>query len=230
MTSTVEDEYALSSGLPLDGAEVEITAFEYGFNANIGAGILCANIAFTKAEDGDVVEQSFSVGDGWEARDKGASIATGDGKPRKLSSRSNWGRFVEHALKVAGRENMPPTPKSSDGWVGTKWTLGTTPVDSTNPTTGVKKTKDAVVPVAFLGKATAGTKASGSKSTAAKGKVTLETADPELWASLVELAGEHDSHTDFMAAALERDDVDGNPLATNAVVSTKPGGIWAAKS
>lgn len=229
---SIQDEYELSSGLPLDGATVTITDMEFGYNAQIGAGVVCANITFAN-EDGEEIVQSFSVGDGWEITDKGGSIAADHGGPKKLSNRSNYGRLIESMVKtVGGAEHMPaPSPKSVEGFVGTSWTFGTVKVTTTNPTTQEKKEKDAFIVTKFLanGSKPAAKVSKAAKTTKLGGKKTLADVDPDLFATLVELAGNYESHTEFMEAALDLDEVDGNQLATTAIVGTKPGSVWAAK-
>jgi hypothetical protein len=101
----------------------------------------------------------------------------------------------------------------------------------------VMKTTSKIVATAFNGvgdapaaKPAAGKAAASGKGTAAaKGKKGLADSNPDLFAALLELAGEHDEHDTFMAAALERDDVESDAAAMNAVMSTKAGSVWAAK-
>lgn len=227
------DPWKITSGLPLADTDVEILAFEFGFNAKIGAGLICANITFG-IDEGEPVDQSFTVGDGWEITGKGAGIAGRKG----LSGQSNWGRFVESCLVVVGgaekiRAVLPDvSPWEAAGWVGTKWHLNTTRVESTNPQTNVTKTYDKIIVTEFLGNGDGAAKPAGAKSAPAKkagSKPGLADTNPELFAALLELAGAHDDHDAFMAAALELPEVEADATAMNAVMSVKAGSVWAAK-
>lgn len=226
------DPWKITSGLPLADTDVEILAFEFGFNAKIGAGLICANITFG-IDEGEPVEQSFTVGDGWEITGKGAGIAGRKG----LSGQSNWGRFVESCIGAVGanfREILAGvSPWEAAGWVGTRWHLNTTEVESTNPTTGVSKKYQKIIATDFLGTGDGSViKAAGTKSAPAKkagGKPGLADTNPELFAALLELAGAHDDHDAFMAAALELPEVEADATAMNAVMSVKAGSVWAAK-
>lgn len=228
------DAWGISSGLPLDDADVTITKVEFGYNAAIGAGILCANITFT-TDDGEDHQQSFSVGDGWTAVNKGQGI---DGR-KTINNRTNYGRLVESMLKaVGGAEGMAAAGFTNPGgfrdaatFVGSRWHLGTTKVITKNPTTGAERERDAIIATGFLSgpSGAAASKTTASKTAAKGGKASLADTDPDLFAELVDAAREHDDHDSFMEAVLSRPDVEGNPTALNAVMSTKPGSIWAAR-
>lgn len=233
MTTEELDPWKITSGLPLADADVEILAFEFGFNAKIGAGLICANITFA-LDEGEPVEQSFTVGDGWEITGKGAGITGRKG----LSGQSNWGRFVESCIVAVGgaekvREVLADvSPWEAAGWVGTKWHLATTEIESTNPTTNVTKKYQKIIATDYLGSGDLkGTKFAGKPATAKKsgGKPTLADTNPELFEQLLALAGEHDDHDGFMAAALELPEVEADASAMNAVMSVKAGSVWAAK-
>lgn len=236
MSAAQEEALGLSSGLPLDNTDGVIIGFEFGYNAAIGAGVVCANIKVL-TENGDEAEQSFSVGDGWEIAGKGASIASD--QPRRLSKRSNWGRLVDSMVAALGGAEAALTTmpdlnfRHAACWIGTKWHWGTTKVASKNMQTGVEKEKDAIIVTKFIGKdgelaqATAAA-APTTKAAGKKGKPGLADTDAELFGTLVKLAASHEDHDSFMAAALELDTVDGNAAAMNAVMSTKPGSAWAA--
>lgn len=232
MSTEELDPWKITSGLPLADTDVEILAFEFGFNAKIGAGLICANITFG-IDEGEPVEQSFTVGDGWEITGKGAGIAGRKG----LSGQSNWGRFVESCMVAAGpnfRELLVGVnPWEAATWIGTRWHLSTTEVTSTNPQTGVEKKYAKIIATEFLGTGETGSGKSAVKPvTAVKkagGKPGLADTNPELFASLLELAAAHDDHDAFMAAALELPEVEADATAMNAVMSVKAGSVWAAK-
>lgn len=235
------NEWDLSSGLPLDGASVEVTKVEFGFNSNIGAGILCANFTFTDLDSGEDIEQSFSVGDGWDASRDGSELISSTGRPRKISKNSNYGRLIASAIDALGSQEraaevLGGSPRSASIWLGTRWRMGTVKVTTTNPTTGAQRERDAFIFAEFLGKGASGSAGAASSAPAsapAKAKAAdngvPDGIDGDLWEKLVALAREHDDHESFVEAALELDEVEGNKTAQKLVMSTKAGSVWAAR-
>jgi hypothetical protein len=225
--------------LPLDDADVTIVGFEFGYNAKIGAGIGCANITFRNNESGEDIEQSFTIGKAFDIVDKGRAIA---GAAKTINANTNYGRLVMSMKDaIGGPEQMaaqfPDGFTQATSLLGSMWHLNTTKVEVKNLQTGNMQEKDAIIATAFLGMDGEASKPAAAKPAAAKpaaaskpaGKPTLADTDPDLFAELVELAQQHDDYDDFVAAALDRDDVDGNALAMNAVMSAKAGGVWAAR-
>ncbi len=222
-----DEAWGVSTGLPLDDVDATITKMEFGYNAQIGAGVMCANITF-KTDDGEEHEQSFTIGNGWEITGKGAEIS---GR-KTINANTNYGRLVGSMVKTVGPENMSdefPDPRGfrlAAQFVGSRWHLGTEKVETTNPTTGEKKAKDAIVFTKYLGKSD-GDGGSGAKSKSGKssGKATLKDTDPELFAKLVKKAKAFDSHEEFVEAVL--DAYEDNQAAVNAIMSSKAGSPWA---
>lgn len=251
---SIDNEWELSSGFALDGATCDVTACEFGFNNNIGAGILCANFTFLDIETGEESEQSFSLGKGWETDRTGNELISETGKPKRISKNCNYGRLLGSAIELVDNpaEDIG-SPKQADTWVGTRWTLGTVKVVTTNPSTGKEAEKDAFVFTEFHGrpegddagtedekpKASGARKASGSakKATGARkasgAKKASDSDIPEgieeaLWNDLVEMAKGADDHEAFCDQALEDERVDGNKAAERAVMGTAKGSVWAA--
>ena len=142
-------------------------------------------------------------------------------------------------MQTAGFTN-PGGFRDAATFVGSRWHLGTTKVVTKNPTTGAERERDAIVATGFLsGPAGAGAGAGAGKTAGAAGagktagktgsKASLADTDPDLFDVLVDAAREYDDHDSFMEAVLSRADVEGNPTALNAVMSTKPGSVWAAR-
>jgi hypothetical protein len=227
------DNWGFSSGLPLDDVDVTIVKASFGYNAQIGDGkALCANITF-QTDDGDDHEQSFSVGDGWNAKDKGASI---DGR-KTLNQNTNYGRFMASAVKALVDGGVQPGDVFPEGYkvigafVGTQWHLGTEKVMSTNPVTGVQKETSKIITTKYLGGGVADGAGEGAKAPAKKagGKETLEDSNPKLFLKLVTRAGKFTSHDDFMEAVMDEYEYD--KLALNAIMAPagKAGSVWGAK-
>lgn len=233
-------EWGIGGGLPLDDADVEITAMEFGFNNDIAAGVTFANITFTNLDDGEEHEQSFSLGTGWEAGKKGLELVSENGKPRKLSNQSNYGILTMSAVEcLGGIENMAdlgPGFRFVETWLGTQWHTGMKTLVRKNRETGVEKETSVVIFEKYLGRA--GADAGGEAKPAGKaGKAKITAAealgiqDSDLWKSLIELAQASDDHDAFMDAALELEGVEGVKEIERLVMSTKAGSVWAeAKS
>lgn len=237
-----EEDWETSSGLALDGADVTVSNVEFGFNANMGAGITCANFTFVDDNTEEELEQSFSCGKNFEANRDGSEL-TGNGK---INKNSNFGLLIESIKEVIDNPgDVIGNPKVAANWVGTKWSMGTVEREKMNPTTGEKKIGSSFVVTAFNGKAgdesgsgaakSAATKKASGSAKSAKPAASSNTGAPEgvddvLWNTLTTLAGEHEEHEDFVNAALELDDVSTNKAAQKAVMSTKAGSVWAAKA
>lgn len=249
-TDEAVNDWELGSGLDLDGAKVEVTKCEFGFNNDIGAGVVCANFTFTPIEGGDDIEQSFSVGKGWESDRTGENLVSDNGKPRKLNMNSNYGVLLNSAIDLFGTKEQAAetlgSPRHAPNWIGTMWKMGTKVRVTRNPTTGAEKESTGFIFTEFLGdspdagaeepakpaatKATGARKAAGSKAKAG----VPEGIDDDLWQALVDLAvevqdaEENNEHDDFMERALEIDGVDGNKAANKAIMTTRAGSVWAA--
>lgn len=245
---TLDNEWETSTGLPLDGETATIVAAEFGYNAQIGSGVVCMNMTFRVDGMDEDIEQSFSCGTGEPSRD-GQTL---DGAPAKFSSRSNYGRLIDSVRALVDHPGeIIGSPKQAGGWVGTKWTIGTVQVETTNPSKpeAGTKVKDALVFTAFHGKegkaAGKGKAAKTSTSKAAKPAPESddddetaggdETAgenpagiDQALWDKLVKLAKASDTHDEFSDTALEMKAVDADAKAQKAVISTKAGSVWHA--
>lgn len=238
-----EEAWETSSGLALDGLTGPIVSAEFGFNANMGAGITCLNLTLTD-DDGEEVEQSFSVGGKFEANRDGSAIE-GSGK---INKNSNMGLLIESIKEVVDNPgDVIGDPKQAENWVGLIFTWGSIEREVVNPTTKEKKLSTKFVVVEYHGRddgeeeeaPAKTTRASGAKKPAAKPAARGAAAkksngipdgiEEELWAELLELAGEHEEHGDFAAAALDLAEVEGNKAAQKAVMGTKAGSVWAAR-
>ena len=237
-------EWDLSSGFALDGAVGRITNAEFGFNANIGAGITCLNLTI-ETEDGDE-EQSFSVGDGVEATRDGSELANRD---RKIGARSNYGRLLASVVKVLKENDLDPadeigSPYEAESWVGTVWTWGTEEIESTNPKTGERGMRSKFIVTEYHGKgddrgdaksakggAKKSTKSSGARDAKSDAKDDTVSApkgvEQGLWDYVVAAAKSYEGdHQEFLSEMLEDEDVAGNRPLMKALMS--PSGVWAA--
>jgi hypothetical protein len=253
------NEWELSSGLALDGATVDIESVEFGYNANLGAGVMCANFKVVDIESGEEIEQSFSVGSGWDTTRDGSQLVSD--KPKKINKNTNYGILIESALEIIGIENaasvLGGSPKEAAIWPGTRWSFGTVKMKRVNPTTGAESEKDVFVFTEYHGaseeepepepepakpaatraggaRKAIGTRAGGARkatgaSKAAASNGVAEGVDEELWDELVELARGSEDHDAFLEAALDIEAVEGNKAAQKAVMGTKPGSVWAAR-
>lgn len=224
----MSNEWELSSGLPLADADVTITGFEFGYNNDIAVGAVFANIEFTDS-DGDVHKQSFSVGDGWEPANKGLELVAENGKPKKLSKNSNFGRLVQSAIEAIGRDKveqiMGMGPRVAGSWLGTQWHTTTVEVEVSAPGSTDKRKRDRIVFDRYIGRDGA---SKSTTTTAATATSTLGLPD-DLYATLIATAKAAKDHDDFMDTALEMDGVQGMKDVEKLVMSTKAGAsIWHA--
>lgn len=234
--SDKKSAFKLSSGLPFADTEVTITSASFGYTEMGGNSVLCLQLTGVNA-DGDEGEQSFSVGQGWEAVDGGARVQADNGREGKpFSKNSNIGKLIASAVKAVGGdpENMPfDDPTLASEWAGHIWETGTLSEvrkdfkgkvqldDEGNP-----RTKDSIIFVRYVGAADGGKPATGGAATAAV-KSKASGIDPELEAELIELAKAADDFDDFTDKGLDHPGVEGNAKATALVMSNKANGIWA---
>lgn len=222
-----EEDWETSSGLALDGATVIVRDCEFGFNANMGAGITCANMKFEDM-NGDEIEQSFSVGSQFEASRDGSELVGN----AKINKNSNYGLLIESVKEILDNPgDVIGSPKIAANWVGTCWTFGSLEREVKNPTTGEMKTSTKFVVTEYHGKPDEDGKAAAKPAGTAKKAAATATpdVDPDVFAKLVELANEHDEHEDFVNAALELDEVATDKAVQKVVMGTRAGSVWAAK-
>jgi hypothetical protein len=225
-----DQEWELSSGLPLDGATVTVTAAEFGYRQNIAKDTTFACLTF-KPVEGDEAEQCYSVGKGWEPGARGAELVTSDGRKRNINDQTGYGKFITAALKCDGmketlRDRGIHYTKAA-AWEGLRFELASVKEEVVNPTTGQKKETSRILPVKFLGVAgdekTTTTATGGNGGNGGNGGTGLE---PALEAKLLALASSSDSHDSFMAAAFAQDGVAGS-AAEDLVMASGKGSIWA---
>lgn len=225
-TMSFDEAWELSSGLPLAGATVTVSAVDFGYRQNIFPDTVFCNLTFD-VEGGEPREQSYSVGGGYEAKERGKRIERVDGKNKGVSDQSNYGKFIKAALAVPGvkayLQGINADPLVAATWEGMRFVLGSIEHETTNKNTDTKSKKQLVVPVEFLGVG-----ADEKLSTPAKApQVDPTDLDPALTATLLELAGNSADHDTFMAAAFSVEGVEGNAAAENAVMQAGKGSIWA---
>lgn len=217
----LENEWDTSTGLALDGMEAEITGFEFGFNSKLGADRLCANVTFTPLEEGEPVEQSFTVGKNWEV-DADGWLVPENGKLRPIGKQSNFGILINSAItavQAANAEFPFRTPRDAAAWLGTKWKIGTIKVTGRkNIETGEEKDADAFIFSAYLG--AAGSKPNEKKASAGAGSKGSGGGklDADLRKKLLKLAITSDSPDDFAETALALDAVKDSEAAQKVVL------------
>lgn len=249
---STSNDWELSSGFALDGAQVEITEASFGINPQIAVDATCANFVFTSLDDGQEYDQSFTVGSVWEPSRDGSEI-TSDRPNAKISARTNYGKFLASVIEALGEAGVDPSdaigsPRVADSWVGTRWLMGTQEEEGVrNPTTGEVRTSTRFIVTEYLGKGdeddggegegasgSAKKASGGAKKSAAKKPASKKADGPpegvseDLWNWIVDMALQFEDYEDFLDAALEDDDVDSNPALRKAVMGTKDGTVWAA--
>lgn len=237
--------FDLGSGLPLDNADVTITAAEARFDTQYSADAAVVALTFQPDDTGtEAVEQLYSIGKGWEPIDQGAGIAHTSGRQVKINSNSNYGKWIAAAVPLDGfideARSRGVEPNDLSLWVGLRFHLGTQVTKTRNPSKpdAPEVEKTLIVPTAYLGTADdeapvkTTKKASTSKaSTKAADKGDDNAGVPAvLAAKLRALANESDSFDAFLEAAMERADVVGNSAAEKFVMSSKADGCWATRN
>lgn len=247
--NTIPDEWATSTGFALSaGADVEIIGAVFGFNDKLGAGVMCLNLTFS-VEDAEPVEQSFSIGNGWEITEKGDLIVTADGKSRGVNKSTNLGLLIDSIVGGGAFidrgplfDGEPPfdTPRRASNWIGTRWTIGNLEVKRKNPLTGIEKVSEAIVFDAYLGRTDDTPKAKDGKPAASgnkgAGKPAAKAAadtygidDDQLREQIIDAAKSADGdHAAFIEACYQFDGVDGDAAVEKAIYNKKPGSLWAA--
>lgn len=211
-----------TSGLPLDGASVTVVGMQFGFNDHL-PGRVCANFVF-RTDEGEDYTQSFTFGKNGRASADGSELLDA---PAKFPGSSNYGRLIQSAVKLVkdpGTE-LGPTDEAKT-WLGTRWDLGTVPMEVRNPTSGETKQINAFVFTAYHGRGEVkGNVAPQITATAAD--AASASANP-LWDVLVKLAQGSDSHDDFLESALDQyPEAEKDTVLRKAIYQTKPGSVWA---
>lgn len=227
--NSFDKEWELSSGLPLDGMTATISGAEFAFRQNIVKDTVFAALTFTP-DEGEEAEQCFSVGKGWVAASKGASLADANGKNRNVNDQTGYGKWIAAAIQLPGVKDAlrarAGNPKQAATWVGLRFTLGVVREMTTNPTTQQSKEVSRIVPVEFHG-AVGGDAKVAVKAAAGAVKPAAVALSEELTAQLLAAAVAAADHDSFMAAAFVIDGVSGNADAENAVMASGKGSIWA---
>lgn len=228
---TMHDSWKTSSGLPED-IDITITdvRWEFGEAIRNDDGSMgeerCRTVFVYEDEDGEEGEMFLGTGKGWEPGPKGNSVVREDGKKAKFNNRSAFGFWLNAASDLDGVSEaigkLDTTKKET--WIGTKWHIQRH-IEKWNRGGRSGETNYAY-PDAYLGRV--GDKSKGAKATAGNGKAsTKETSEEEvdisgpsgkLLTKLTKLAGEHDNHEDWAAAALEDEAVSGNQAFTEWVM------------
>lgn len=242
-----DDEWETGSGFDLDGATATVTNMEFGFNSQIGQGTF-ANFDLTIVEGsesgdpGEEISQSFSVGGKFEATRDGSSIE-GNGK---INKNSTFGILMDSVVEVLREGGYDPgevigNPKVAANWIGKTFVWGTIEMETMNPTTKERAKRSKFIVTEYVGSdedpgeaAAPAKKAPAKKPAAAKKAAASKPAlpaglDQEQFDYYVSLASQYDEHDEFAEAMLEDEDVQASPDLQKAVMSTKPGSIWASK-
>lgn len=243
-----DEEWETGSGFTLDGATATITDMQFGFNTAVSKDASFANMTLEVVEGsesgapGEVIDQSFSVGGNFVASRDGLKLE-GNGK---INKQSNYGILIDSVVATLVGAGYDPSeligsPKEVEGWIGTTWVWGTIERETRNPTTGEQSKKSKFVVTEYVemeeaeatpakAPAKAVAKKAPAKKAAAGRKPALPAGlDQEQFDYYVGLAGQYDDHDEFAQAMLEDEDVAASPDLQKAVMSTKPGSIWASK-
>jgi len=249
------DPFKLSSGLPLVGATVTVESLTFGIDNEYDAEACVAIIVF-QPDEGESQRQLYSVGKTFEAGGTGETLVHKSGKKVNLNDNSNYGRLVQSFTTMEGAaeamaevRNREVEPVFDGAWIeGMRFVLGELKFKGyagkgKDPSEAPDKTL--IVFSEYLGtgdeapkKATKATSKLAPKGGAAKAAPKAAAADEDeeygiddedVRKAVIKLATKHAG--DFDTYSDKATDIDGvmeNAGWRKAVMSTKPGSIWAA--
>lgn len=225
---TVEEKslWEFASGLPLDGADVEITNAVFEVDNSYMAGATVLAVTFTPIAGGDSQRQLYSCGQRFEPIDGGAALGHESGKNVMPHKNTNYGKFGEAAARSENADKFlafaTDGPLSTTSWIGTKWTLGSLATENFQ----TKKAGSLIIPVVYLGGPDGQTSGGGAKASKASSGSVSTDIDPDVLAAIIAVAAKHEEFGDFMDEALELEGVQGNKAAEKLVMDSKPGGLF----
>lgn len=219
----------LSSGLPLDGADVEITDATFEVDNSYAAGATVLALTFTPLDGSESQRQLYSCGKNWEPLNGGSALGHVSGKPNgvvTLNTNTNYGKFIAAATAAEDgakfKANAQVDPGETSLWIGTKWTLGSLATENFQ----TKKAGSLIIPVVYLGGPDGQTSGGGAKASKASSGTVSTDLDPDILAAIIAVAAKHEEFGDFMDEALELEGVQGNKAAEKLVMDSKPGGLF----
>ena len=210
-----------STGLP-DNIDIIITEAKFGYDASYKKGqVLLFMLTGDSPGRDEPLEQWYSTGSGWDTEDGGESAVHPD-NPDGFQAGSPYGLFIVAAIqtgidKVLAERGLP---HQAEVWNGLAFHFERVDHDYGDPI-GVKKF---LLPTEFLGEGKKGRKAvedraktkpkKGGKAKSKSKGDDLTDDQQKLLKKLQKLAGKHDDHDDFMAAAVDKfgDDVEEDPV------------------
>lgn len=207
MTDQMElpDSWKTSSGM-LDDVDVSIVDARFAFDASYNNGQSLCLFLDMQPDEGEMVSQRFSVGEGWEPAKNGAEMVRADGKNRHTNANSSYGKWFVRAAELASSALVGRGDTfQAKVWIGTRWhveTISTTTTfrNETEPRTFVQ-----LVPSKFLGivDVESGSTGAGAGSAAPAAEANGNGAVPtELRLTLIKMAKQYGTHDEFMMAAL----------------------------
>lgn len=215
---------------------------------------LCLIATFESEEMEKPQKVMFACGDGWEQIENGEVAVRSDGAAKNFQKNSKVGLFVGGCIRTGAVSDMVKLGGDqfhAKAYVGLKMHIKAHNIDY-GKKVGVQK---AMIPVEYYG--VDPSVVAGGTLTAAAQPVVRAAApaapaapvapvaapvapsaapapaaaggdiEPEMRATLVNLADESPTHEAFMEAAFAMPGVEDNPKVSAAVMSRKPGSIWA---
>lgn len=237
-----ENDWELSSGGALDGKVATITRMAFNFDNTYGAGTTVATICFLP-DDGEEREEKFSVGNAFVANRDGTRLEPKDvvrpgQKPPSISKMSNYGRLIGSVKAILGDDpkvlqGTIGGTKSTAGWIGTRWGIGTVEVKTNDPTKKdqAAEVKDKIIFTSYEGRSDdSGPAVSGKSDTTTKTTTSGKSSgNDDLLTFLTDKAKEmHAAGQDedaFADWAADQDEVSKNPEVRRKVAK---GEIWKA--
>lgn len=252
MSDDLRDELGTSSGL-IEACTGTVAEAWFGRNEQAEGEFADKMFLFLKlinleSEEGyDEWTARLTIGNGWEPRNGGAQIVREDSSDKKVNNSSDYGRFLSRVLgEDGGKEGMKfaeafagaadavavnvkkiqdkdlPAAQYADIWVGLRFQFEQEEYSSTIKGETVEWSR--LMPVAFVGVDDRVNGGGPSASAASSATTPAPSTNGEV-EELYELARKHDSHGEFVKAALPK--VAGNRELLAQVADDSDNGIYA---
>ena len=211
------------TGLP-DDFEFTVTDAAFLKSAEFKNGeILFLNLTGDTDELGEH-EIRVACGPGWESLDGGKTARHESGNPKKgFNANTHMGLWIDRCVKELDLgSTLGPRGEATDAkvWVGLKFHMKQKQFGFKNNQTGEDVSYSRLLPEAFLGD---GSGAGASKPAAKAEKAATNgssngAAGKVLMAKLTALAKKHDTHEEFVDAAMQLDGVTDDDEILNRVI------------
>lgn len=217
-----DEYYETETGLP-DDFEFAVTDAAFLKSAEVKGGEqLFLQLTGDTDEYGEY-EVRILCGPGWDSLDGGKTARHESGKPKRWNANTHMGLWIDRCIKeldlgktLSGRGDG----NEAKVWVGLKFHMKQKQFGFKNNQTGEDVSYSRLLPEAFLGEVGGEAKAPAKAEKKAEANGSSNGAGNKvLLAKLKTLAKKHDTHEEFVDAAMELDGVTDDEEILNSVVA-----------